>query len=114
MKRRTFISGITFGILAAPLAAEAQQGRKVLRLGVLAAAPEPRYIEAFRAGLRENGYVEGQNVILEFRYSQGRNELFPSLAAELVDLRMDVIAAATTPAARAARSATNTIPIVFV
>jgi len=83
-------------------------------MGVLAVAPEPRYIAAFQAGLRDNGYVDGQNVIIEFRYSQGRGEPFPSLAAELVDLRVDVIVAVTTPAARAAKGATTTIPIVFV
>jgi hypothetical protein len=69
------------GLLAAPLVAEGQQAGRIQRVGVLAVTSEPRYVEAFRAGLRENGYVEGQHFILKFRYSQGRNELFSTLSS---------------------------------
>jgi putative ABC transport system substrate-binding protein len=85
MKRRTFISGITFGLLAAPLAAEAQQAAKVARLGFLALNPaaNPHLHEAFRQGLRDLGYVEGRNLVIEYRSAEGKPERLPALAAEL-------------------------------
>jgi putative ABC transport system substrate-binding protein len=102
------------GILFVPLAAEAQPARKVLRVGVLqpGTPPEP-LVEAFRAGLRDLGYVEGRDIVLEFRWAEGKLDRFPELAAELVGLRVDVIHTLSTPAAIAARRATTTIPIVF-
>ena len=103
-------------LLAAPLAAAAQQ--KVYRIGfLLTVAPEdpalPGVTEAFRQGLREHGWVEGQNVTVEYRYARGTPELFPELAADLVRIGVDVILVGPGPAALAAKKATSTIPIVF-
>jgi len=117
MDRRAFISGITLGLLAAPLAAEAQQAAKIARIGYLAGdlAGNPRHREAFRQGLHDLGYVEGRNVVIEYRDAAGKLERFPFLAAELVTLKVDVIfAAGATQAALAAKQATRTLPIVFV
>jgi putative tryptophan/tyrosine transport system substrate-binding protein len=118
MDRRAFISGITVGLLAAPLAAEAQSTRRLYRIGFLGAASpsEPRsqrFFEAFRNGLAELGYVEGQNIAIESRWAAGKYERLPGLAAELVRLKMDVIVTAAVPAIRAAKEATSTIPIVM-
>jgi len=101
--------------------AEAQQAKKIPRVGYLwfgfapspaPARPNPQ-VESFRQGLRELGYVEGKNIIVEFRYAEGKFERLPDLAAELVRLKVDVIVTASTPAIRAAQHATNTIPIVM-
>ena len=96
---------------------EAQQPKKIARIGYLAAvssaADAPR-LEAFRQGLRELGYVEGQNVIIEFRHEGGSFARLPALAAELVALKIDVLVAVTTNAALAAKKTTATIPIVFM
>jgi putative tryptophan/tyrosine transport system substrate-binding protein len=115
MNRRTFLSGVTFGSLSAPLAAEAQQAPKVARIGYLAGnlAATPHRPEAFREALRDLGYVEGRNVVIEYRDAEGKIERFPALAAELVALKVDVIVAAGTPAALAAKQATRTVPIVL-
>ncbi len=108
---------VVFGVLAAPLASTAQPPAKVPNVGVLfpgsTSPPSPR-IEAFRQGLRELGYVEGQNIGLEYRYAEGRDDRFPDLAAELVRQNVNLIVAVSTPAAQAAMNATETIPIVFV
>jgi putative ABC transport system substrate-binding protein len=102
------------GMLSVPLAAEAQPARKVPHIGVLqAGAPPEPLVEAFRAGLRDLGYVEGRDIVLEFRWAEGRVDRLPGLAEELVGLRVDVITTLSTPAAIAARHATATIPIVF-
>jgi len=115
MIRRAFLVGLGSGILAAPLAAEAQQAGKVWRIGWLGATPPSSAVwEAFIAGLRERGYVEGQNIVLERRYSEGREDRFPGFAAELVQMKVDVIVVASTQAARAAKAATSSIPIVLV
>jgi len=116
MDRRTFISGLTFGLLAAPLAAEAQPPGKVPRIGVLVVATRSFFstrIESFRQGLRELGYVEGKNVLIEYRYAEGKLDLLPALASELVQLKVDVIVTASPPGVQAAKNATSTIPIVF-
>ena len=113
--RRHFISSVTLGLLAAPLAAEAQPAGKVYRIGYLSASSDtsnPRVREAFRQGLRELGWVEGQHIIIEYRWADGRFDRLPDLAAELVRLKVDVLVAAPTPAALAAKNATGTIPIV--
>jgi putative ABC transport system substrate-binding protein len=115
--RRTFIGALTGGLLAAPLVAEAQQAGKVWRIGWLLTgsleSPETQLLrDAFREGLRERGYIEGQNIVIEYRPADGRIERFPRLASELVRLKLDLIVAANTPAARAAQQATTTIPIV--
>ena len=96
--------------------AEAQQAKKVPRIGFLAAATPATaadLVEAFKQGLREHGYVEGQNVVLELRFGEGKAEQFPVLAGELVRLKVDVIVALTNPVIEAVRQATQTIPIVM-
>jgi putative ABC transport system substrate-binding protein len=117
--RRSFLGMLAGGLLVAPLAAEGQRTTKIPRIGVLApgssAAPAPNITGAFLRGLRELGWVEGQNVIIERRFAENRFERFPSLATELVHLPVDVILAAGGPASlKAAREATTTIPIVMV
>jgi putative ABC transport system substrate-binding protein len=115
MDRRTFISGVTAGLVTAPLAVEAQQAAKVARIGYLgeSAAAGPHQREAFLQGLRDLGYVEGRNLVVEYRFPEGKPERRPALAAELVALKVDVIVAPNTPAALAAKQATRTLPIVF-
>src|SRR5712692_4962675 len=113
MKRRTFISGITAGLLAAPLAAEAQEAGKVARIGVLnSGSPPAPFVESFKQGLREVGYVEGRNISIEYRWAEGKGERLLGLAADLVRLKVDVIVA-TGDAAVAAKQATTAIPIVM-
>ncbi len=104
------------GVLAAPLGADAQQRAIVARIGVLGLPTASVYatrIEAFRRGLQELGYVEGQNIAIEYRWAEGRYERLPGLAAELVRLSVDVIVTHGTQAARAVKQATTTIPIVM-
>jgi putative tryptophan/tyrosine transport system substrate-binding protein len=104
-------------IVVAPLAAGAQPAGKVARVGYLSvnlAAAPPNLHEAFRQGLRDLGYVEGRNVVIEYRDAGGKPERLPTLAAELVALKVDVIMAGSTPNALAAKQATTTIPIVFL
>jgi len=114
MDRRVFIGTLVSGLLAAPLAAEVQQAGKVWRVGVLVTA-NPRVYDGFVDELRRLGYVDGQNVILEFRNAEGKYERFPALAAELVRAGVDVILAGGGAAPfRAARQATTTIPVVIV
>ena len=97
-----------------PLAGEAQQAAIVPRIGVLLhhGAP-PGFLEAFRAGLRDLGYLEGKSIVLELRNAEGKNDRLAALADELVRLRVDLILALNTPAAMAAKRATTTIPIVI-
>ncbi len=114
--RRAFIGTLTGAFLAAPLTAEAQQAAKIARIGYLSGASlaaSPHLREAFRQGLRELGYVEGRNVVIEYRDAEGKPERFSALAAELVALKVDVIVASNTGAALAAKQATRTLPIVF-
>jgi putative ABC transport system substrate-binding protein len=116
MRRRRFIT-LLGGAAAWPLAASAQQGANVARIGYLVTAslesPEGRAMaDAFRQGLRERGYVEGQSIVIEYRSADGKIERFPELANELASLNLDLILAPNTPAARAAQRATTTIPIV--
>ena len=117
MRLRTLglVATFALGILLAPLAAEAQQARKVPRIGFLfygSPGPAPE-LDAFREGLRELGYIEGQNVTVEYRFASGRVERLLELAAELVRLQPDFIVTPATPPAMAAKQATSTIPIVF-
>jgi putative ABC transport system substrate-binding protein len=112
--RRTFLAG-SAALLSAPLAAEGQQAAKVPRIGYLALnLANPHLHEAFRQGLRDLGYVEGHNVVIEYRDAEGKSERLPALAAELVALKVDVILATGTPQALAAKQATRTVPIVFL
>ena len=113
MDRRAFIIGGVAAV-AVPFAAEAQQAGKVHRIGVMAVAPTPSLIEAWREGLREHGWIEGQNIAVEYRYSQGDDSRFADFAAEFIRLRVDVIGAVSEPAVRAAKQATSTLPIVMV
>jgi putative ABC transport system substrate-binding protein len=118
MDRRTFIEGVAGCLLAAPLAVDAQQREKATRIGLLlGGSPTPpalERVEAFKHRLNEFGYLEGKNLAIEYRWAEGKPERFPGFAAELVHLRVDVIVAATTPAAQAAKDATATVPIVMV
>ncbi len=114
--RRTFLAGTGAVLLASPLAAEAQRAGKVTRIGALeptSMALNAANLDAFRQGLRELGYVEGQNFVVEYRSADGRSERFPDLAAELVRLKVDVILTRGTPAVIAAKNATRTIPVVM-
>jgi len=113
MDRRRFLLTSLAGALAAPLAAGAQQATKVARVGYLATNPTPHFQAAFRQGLREFGYVEGRNLVIEDRDAAGKLERLPALAAELVALKVDVIVAPNTPAALATKQATKTLPIIF-
>jgi len=116
MERRTFMVLVSGGLLAAPLAVGAQQqAGKLSRLGVLMNlyAPDAEPPRALRQGLRDLGYVEGQNFVIDWRYQLGESNRLPALAAELVRLKPDVIVADVTVAIRAAMQATTTIPIVM-
>ena len=116
MDRRTFIGRVAGGLLAAPLAARAQQVGKVYRIGILETIPAAQNaanLDALRKGLRDLGYVEGRNLVIEYRSADGRAERFPDLASELVRLKVDLIVTRGTPAARAAKIATGTIPVVM-
>jgi putative ABC transport system substrate-binding protein len=115
MERRVFVAG-ALGLLTVPLAVEAQPAGKAPRIGFLALNPgaNPHLREAFLQGLRALGYVEGRNVMIEYRSAEGKIERLPALAAELVALKVDVIVTAGgTPTALAAKQATKTLPIVF-
>ena len=116
MPRRAFMAVIAGSLLAAPLAAEAQQAAKVPRIGYLGLnlATSPHLAEAFRQGLRDLGYVEGGNVKIEYRDADGKYERLPALAAELVSLKVDLIVTGAFQATLAAKNATKTIPIIMV
>src|SRR5215467_12841065 len=111
--RRRFMAAIAGGLLAAPLAAEAQQARKVPQVGFLVFTSSELRYRGFQQGLRELGYVEGQNIVIEFRSADGSLERLNDLADELVRPRVDVIVAGSTTGAIAAKRATSTIPIVM-
>lgn len=106
---------LVLAFLAMPLRAEAQQKAKVYKLGVLHGGDvTPAAVTALEQGLRDRGWLKGHNLAIEYRGAGGDLQRLPSLAAELVDLKVDLIVAATAPETRAARLATRTIPIVFV
>src|SRR5262245_37375211 len=115
MQRRDFIALLSGAAAAWPLGATAQQAARVPRIGYLAGnlAANPHLREAFLQGLRDLGYVEGRNVLIEYRDVEGKYERLPAVAAELVALKVDVILAGGTPQPVAAKQATSTIPIVF-
>src|SRR5205823_3169022 len=116
--RRKLLVALSAGALAAPLACFAQQQRsKVARIGLLeasSASSSANLREALIRGLRELGYMEGKTMIIEERWAEGNYERLPGLAAELVQMKVDVIVAGSTPAIQAAQRATSTIPIVMV
>jgi len=112
--RRTFLGTLAGGLLAAPLAAEGQQVKQAPRVGILRyGSLPPSFIEPFRQELRELGYVEGQNIVVEYRFAQSVAQL-PDVAAELIRLKVDVLVASGNPSVLPARNATSTIPVVFV
>ena len=114
--RRAFVTGLAVGALLASRSADAQKAKRMHLIGWLSpasAASDLSNLEALRAGLREVGYVEGQNITIEARWAEGRSERLPQLAAELVRLPVDVLCTAGSLASRAAKQATTTIPIVF-
>jgi ABC-type uncharacterized transport system substrate-binding protein len=117
LPRRAFMAIVAGGLLVTPLAPRAQQpAAKTYRIGILESVPAAQNaanLDALRRGLRELGYVEGRNLIIEYRSSDGRAERFPDLAAELVRLKVDLIVTRGTPATRAAKNATGTVPVVM-
>ena len=116
MDRRAFIGRVAGGVLAAPLAAFAQQAGKIARIGFLGATSASGYakqLDGFRLGLRDFGYMEGKNIVLEYRWAEGNYAQLAELAAELVHSKVDVIVTHGTPGTRAAKGATTTIPIVM-
>jgi putative ABC transport system substrate-binding protein len=115
MRRREFIKAATASAVAWPVAARAQQSAMPVLgfVNVASARSFVRPLSAFLKGLGETGYVDGQNVVIEYRWAEGGNERLPSLVADLVQRKVNVIAATSTPAAIVAKAATTTIPIVF-
>ena len=114
MNKKITRSALVAFVLALVDLAEAQQSGKIHRIGFLrSAAPPESYIEAFRQGLRELGYLEGKNIVIEYRYAEGKSGRLPDLAAELVRLPVDVIVIDGQGATTAAKNATKTIPIVM-
>jgi putative ABC transport system substrate-binding protein len=117
--RRKILIALGAGALAAPLGSFAQQPGKIWRVGFLAQRVRPASLDsdmygAFPLGMREFGYVEGKNLVIEWRFADGKIEGLPGLAAELARAKVDVIVAGATPSVQAAHRATTTIPIVFV
>src|SRR5215813_5631190 len=118
MSKKVFLGVAIFSLIAWLCPAEAQQSKKVARLGYVSASggpasPDARF-EVFRQGLRDLGYIEGKNILLEVRYAEGKQDRFPSLVADLVELKVDVLLLTTLPGIRAAKQATKTIPIVII
>src|SRR5919108_805673 len=104
--------GLAIVLLAMNGRADAQQQKKAPRIGFLLAANLSSLTEAFRQGLHELGYVEGKNIVIEYRHAEGKLERLPELASELVRLKVDIIVVGGTTATAAAKQATSTIPIV--
>jgi len=116
MHRGALVVALVLSSIAAPLAVDAQRPEKLFRIGMLertSTAINAANLEGFRQGLRELGYVEGKSFVIEYRSADGRDERFPSLAAELVRLKVDLILTRGTSAALAAKNATGTIPVVI-
>jgi putative tryptophan/tyrosine transport system substrate-binding protein len=114
IRRREFVALIGGAVGTWPLAARAQQRERMARIGVLwPGAPPDKWDEAFRQGLRTHGYVEGRNILLEYRWAEGNQERLPILAQELARLPLDVIVTTSAPAILAVKEATTSIPIVF-
>jgi putative ABC transport system substrate-binding protein len=115
VERRLFLGAIVAAVGASPRTAAAQQAGKVYRIGFLWDTPAvwPHALEAFRLGLRELGWIEGRNLVIEYRWAEGRFERLPAMVDELVRLKVDLIVAPTSIYTGAARRATSTVPIVF-
>jgi putative ABC transport system substrate-binding protein len=117
MKRKITVLALSTLLYALSASAQAQQLTKIPRIGYLGGnspSSNPDRIEPFRQGLRELGYVEGKNIVIEWRHHEGKLDRLPALAAELVRLKVDIIITVGPPAARAAKEATSTIPIVMM
>lgn len=110
----SLVIALAVTLLATPLDVEAQPPSKAVRIGVLRPVPFKKYEDALRQGLREQGYVEGHDLTIEWRFSRGENQRFAALARDLVELGVDVIVTSGTEATAAAKRATSTIPIVMV
>ena len=111
-----FAIGVTFALCGA--VAQAQEAKKISRIGYVRVvggpSPPGPNVEAFRQGLQDLGYVEGKNILIDFRYAEGKPDRVPSLVAELVQAKVDVLISGDAPAIRAAKQATRTIPVVMV
>ena len=110
------VVAFTISVLITPSASQAQHRGHVPRVGYLgtsSASLEPELVKAFREGLRDHGYIEGQNIVIEYRWAEGNYKRFPDLVADLVKLKVDLILTTGTPGALAAKQATQTIPIVM-
>jgi putative ABC transport system substrate-binding protein len=116
MRRREFITLLGGTAVAWPTVVRAQESGKVYRIGMLemlSATLNGANINALREGLRQRGYAEGQNLVIEYHSADGRDDRFPGLARELLALKVDVIVTRGTPAAQAAKNATSTVPVVM-
>jgi len=117
MRKTVFSFALTVLFFALCASAEAQQPKKVPRIGYVSGSgpvtSDPRF-DALRQGLRDLGYIEGKNILIEYRYAEGRQEPIPSLVAELLQIEVDVLVSPSLPVIRAAKQATKTIPIVMV
>ena len=115
LDRRRFIAGAC-AVIAGPIAAQAQQAAKIYRIGLLGpsdARSGMPYVETFLRGLRELGWVEGSNFVIEYRWADGRFERLPELAVDLVHTKVDVIVTGAAAANQPAKDATKTIPIIM-
>jgi putative ABC transport system substrate-binding protein len=118
MDKKTVVILLVSLALASVHLAEAQQPKKVPRIGYVSASGGPGILaarfEIFRQGLRDLGYIDGKNILVEVRYAEGKQDRFPGLVADLVELKVDVLLLTTLPGIRAAKQATTTIPIVII
>src|SRR5215467_7596616 len=119
MNRNVFSIVLGLSLLAFSVLAEAQQAKKVPRIGWVSGSGDPNtpfgsQVEAFRQGLRDLGYIEGKNMVVEYRSAEGEVDRVPRLVAELVQLKVDVLVSGNFATIRAAKQATKTIPIVIV
>ena len=114
MRRREVVAALGGAAALGPSAIRAQQSRRVHRIGVLAQDLQPGLLDAFRAGLRDLGYTEGENIAIEVRNAGGKNDRLAEMVNDLLSRKVDVILAVNTPAAQAAKTATETIPIVIL
>jgi putative tryptophan/tyrosine transport system substrate-binding protein len=116
MDRRTFVGSLAGGLLVAPLAAAAPPAAKTVTVGFVEAgsrSANQHFLDAFRQGLRDLKYIEGQSIFVEDRWADGRPERFPELIADLIRLQVDVLVVASTPGADAAKKITSSVPVVF-
>jgi putative ABC transport system substrate-binding protein len=120
MKNKITVLVLSAMLFALCVSADAQQSAKIPRVGFLSVQVSPTpttpnpLADAFRQGLRDLGYIEGKNILVEYRYAEGKDDLIPSHVAELVQIKVDVIVITSLPQIRAAKQATKTIPIVMV